>query len=411
MASQSVICHSFTPLARFKIAPPLFSHLSRPSITPAPMLAVAARRFCRGSVLAAKKVAVVTTRQVDNEKHAYIKQDSANIDMLARDTNTKLQMRPYMYHVQQSEPLQAKLFLEDEDDLDDDKVVEKKIKDLFDEVPKKLLLFVHGYNTPPEGALHGANQLHDATGLHVLAFDWASEHDLGLIPSFGAVAFPIITGYLKDQEEAAASVLALNWLMYIVLRGVDKVNILCHSMGSQITIASLYNLAEGYRLIKRDFNIGKGKLLEGQGQQHNGVLSNSETGNEDDPESEIAHSSKEDREEAQLQAFLQQYSTMLGQWSGNLGCKPTSLLEQYRDVVKSLNCVVFKQADCHIVAMRKFLERDLTFLNQRGNSVRIIIYSHDNDTILKISKVCPRPNTASRTTFSYHFPTSCLVSS
>jgi len=80
-------------------------------------------------------------------------------------------------------------------------------------------------------------------------------------------------------------------------------------------------------------------------------------------------------------------------------------------VVKSLNCVVFKQADCHIVAMRKFLERDLTFLNQRGNSVRIIIYSHDNDTILKISKVCPRPNTASRTTFSYHFPTSCLVSS
>lgn len=51
------------------------------------------------------------------------------------------------------------------------------------------------------GALQAAQTLSEATGLHVLAFDWASEHDLGFLPvKYKSLHSGLVTGYMKDTE-------------------------------------------------------------------------------------------------------------------------------------------------------------------------------------------------------------------
>mmetsp|Transcript_10920 Transcript_10920/g.32725 ORF Transcript_10920/g.32725 Transcript_10920/m.32725 type:complete len:192 (+) Transcript_10920:324-899(+) len=169
------------------------------------------------------KVAVITTRRVD-EKNQYIKQTGAYTIMVTAAKTNDLQMRPLMYRLLPEPPLRTEQFLTDNDNLDDEEVVKKKIKDLFGGlIPEKLIVFVHGYNTKAEGALQAAQTLSEATGLHVLAFDWASEHDLGFLPvKYKSLHSGLVTGYMKDTEEAVASVEALNWLLFIILRGIKQ---------------------------------------------------------------------------------------------------------------------------------------------------------------------------------------------
>ena len=146
---------------------------------------------------------------------------------------------------------------------------------------------------------------------------------------------------LLCMQEADASVLALNWLLYVLLRGVKKVpvkhpprltpqtmnkpssvslhctlnmqrpdccqglrmisrsegrslarlfplallkswagfcftaaqvHVLAHSMGSQIAAASLYSIAEGYRLLKRDIQeVAKKRELDASGGVEDGA--------------------------------------------------------------------------------------------------------------------------------------------
>ena len=49
--------------------------------------------------------------------------------------------------------------------------------------------------------LNSAEILNEASGLPVLAFDWASAHSLGMMPKAAGLPVPgLISGYLKDTE-------------------------------------------------------------------------------------------------------------------------------------------------------------------------------------------------------------------
>lgn len=54
--------------------------------------------------------------------------------------------------------------------------------------------------------LDAAETLNEASGLPVLAFDWASAHSLGVMPKAAGLPMPgLISGYLKDTEAISHS--------------------------------------------------------------------------------------------------------------------------------------------------------------------------------------------------------------
>ncbi len=60
---------------------------------------------------------------------------------------------------------------------------------------------------------------------------------------------------------------------------------------------------------------------------------------------------------------------------------------RYKKMLDCLDCVIFKQADCHIVAMRRFVENDALTLSEEGDDVNVFIYSHNQDNVLGLSQV------------------------
>mmetsp|Transcript_2279 Transcript_2279/g.6809 ORF Transcript_2279/g.6809 Transcript_2279/m.6809 type:complete len:179 (-) Transcript_2279:687-1223(-) len=54
-------------------------------------------------------------------------------------------------------------------------------------------------------------------------------------------------------------------------------------------------------------------------------------------------------------------------------------------MLKSLHSLVFKQADCKVVTMRRFIESDVKMLSEEG-PVRVFIYTNSADKALGISK-------------------------
>lgn len=63
------------------------------------------------------------------------------------------------------------------------------------------------------------------------------------------------------------------------------------------------------------------------------------------------------------------------------------IADRYRTMLSHLKCVIFKQADCHIVTMKRFLQKDLPTLNEEGDTVHIAVYSHNEDKALGFSQV------------------------
>jgi len=307
---------------------------------------------------------VVTTRTMkDPKSHQFDDQRNRIEDQKRQATERTLQRRPIINRLVPDVPLKLEKFLTDHDNLDSQAVIEGKMTDLFGAVPEKLLLFVHGYNTDSVGATNSGKMLSESSGMPVLVFDWASVHGMGLGGVAPGQCWPgVIAGYFRDTEEAVASVQALNWLLFIVLRAVKKVNIVCHSMGSQITVASLYSIAEGYRLVKRDFN----RL---QWQKY--------------PEGGPQPSTK--AKKADLKDFMKEYLEFMNSRSDS-SAGPEPFFSQYQTMLAALNCVVFKQADCHIVTMKKFLATDVPTLSEEGEDVRVFIYSHNNDRVLGLSQ-------------------------
>lgn len=65
-------------------------------------------------------------------------------------------------------------------------------------------------------------------------------------------------------------------------------------------------------------------------------------------------------------------------------------------MLAAIHCVIFKQADCHILTMKQFLARDVKTLSEEGPDVRVFIYSHKRDKVLSLSKVRPWPSSLYR---------------
>lgn len=74
------------------------------------------------------------------------------------------------------------------------------------------------------------------------------------------------------------------------------------------------------------------------------------------------------------------------------------LIARYKKMLDCLDCVIFKQADCHIVAMRRFVENDALTLSEEGEDVNVFIYSHNQDNVLGLSQAgslqCPTASDA-----------------
>lgn len=142
-----------------------------------------------------------------------------------QDGLDNVQRRPHIYSVNG----ETKLIIRDDDRLEDDEVVGRIASEMFNgSIPQEAILFVHGFNCSLDGAIDNAKRIRDSVNnnIPVVVYDWNSTYNQ---------SFPnIIKGYAKDSEEATKSVRPLNLLLYVLLRGINKVHIMCHSMGSAL---------------------------------------------------------------------------------------------------------------------------------------------------------------------------------
>lgn len=110
----------------------------------------------------------------------------------------------------------------------------------------EVVVFVHGFNSDLEGARingkHIANAL-QTKNVKVIVFDWASTNSGNI--------FDIGRYYAKDAESALVSVRALTWLLHVLLSYTEttKLHILCHSMGSRVTVESIKSMSHDYALL------------------------------------------------------------------------------------------------------------------------------------------------------------------
>lgn len=124
---------------------------------------------------------------------------------------------------------------------------------ILDKHTGEVVVFVHGFNNDLEGARINGEQIADALpGKKVIVFDWASTNSGSLVD--------IGRYYAKDAESALASVRALTWLLHVLLSSIDtKLHILCHSMGSRVTVESIKSMSHDYALLH---SVNKGNMYE-----------------------------------------------------------------------------------------------------------------------------------------------------
>jgi esterase/lipase superfamily enzyme len=221
-------------------------------------------------VVARPKVAVLTTREINPMTGYYYQQEDAKALESAKMQDSFREV-PYLYHERQRDDgkLASEMFIGENDNIEDQTVVRDKIDMLFPgSVSGSLLgeavLYVHGFNCSPEGAKMDAEEIYGITGKPVIVFDWASTHNYPLI---GNSVIPFVAkGYAKDAEAATLSVRPMNWILYVLLRGIEKLHIVSHSMGARILMWSISDLSHDYRLTKKfqrdDFSDTQQRMLE-----------------------------------------------------------------------------------------------------------------------------------------------------
>ncbi len=97
---------------------------------------------------------------------------------------------------------------------------------------RKVLLFIHGFNTKfPEGLYRLAQVAQDTKSPAVpVYFSWASRGEL--------------SGYVYDQNSATIARDQLEHLIVLLARSkADKINVLAHSMGNWVTVEAFRNIA------------------------------------------------------------------------------------------------------------------------------------------------------------------------
>lgn len=136
---------------------------------------------------------------------------------------------------------------------------------LRDSTRRQLLLYIHGFNTMPDGAFKLAEELqiycdqNDADEILVVPLIWPCDNDLG-----------IVQDYWDDQKSADASAFAFARALdkFIAWRDsslnehttdacLKRINVLAHSMGNRVLRETLacwnkYDLADGVPLIFRN---------------------------------------------------------------------------------------------------------------------------------------------------------------
>ena len=218
-------------------------------------------------------IAVLTTRKVNPQTKTYYKPESANALRLAKESNVFRKV-PLLYHERiENGIIESDVFLQNNDDMNDTNTIQSKVNMLFPENDniKEITLYVHGFNTNTEGAKRDAQYIHDITGHPVVVFDWDSTSDLSIlyVPFIGSLLPGVAKGYAKDSEMIATSVRPMNWILYVLLRGIDKVNIMSHSMGARIVVGSINSISHDYRLTQRsqqnEFRQTQEKMLNSLG--------------------------------------------------------------------------------------------------------------------------------------------------
>lgn len=201
--------------------------------------------------------AVVTTRIIDINAEQYRKQEDG-IAVRLRLEKESDQTRPYLFYGQNTGNInKGDHFLVQDENIHDENLCKRKVQDLLGlrEVGKAVL-YIHGFNSSNEGAVEDGLAIQRATrNTPVIVFDWDSTHDLKVIPRIpfiGRILPDIVKGYAKDSETASGSVRSLNWLLYILLRGIGTLDIIAHSMGSRILIGSINSIAHDARIISRE---------------------------------------------------------------------------------------------------------------------------------------------------------------
>ena len=99
--------------------------------------------------------------------------------------------------------------------------------------PRRVILFVHGYNVSFDDAMQSAAMLSTEVQFSniPIAYSW---------PSSGT-----FSGYLHDEAEVGASdVRFTEFLQTILTKSPIEVVIVCHSMGSRLVASALYKLAD-----------------------------------------------------------------------------------------------------------------------------------------------------------------------
>lgn len=222
-------------------------------------------------VIAKPRVAVITTREIDPTTGYYYRQESAKALESAK-LQESFRKVPYLYHERQEDNgrLASEMFIDDNEDIEDPTVVKSKIDMLFPDSNGRLdeaVLYVHGFNCSPESAKEDAENIFRITKKPVIAFDWASTHSY---PFIGSSVIPFVAkGYAKDAETATLSVRPMNWILYVLLRGIEKLHIVSHSMGARISMWSISNLSHDYRLTRKfqrnNFSDTQQKMFENLG--------------------------------------------------------------------------------------------------------------------------------------------------
>ena len=202
-------------------------------------------------MFAIPNVAVLTTMKINPTTNKYYRPEDADALRLAKESNIFLKV-PLLYHERQTNnKLESSIFLQNNDNTDNIETVKSKINVLFPESGghmNTVVLYVHGFNNSVEGAKRDAEIIHTVTKHPVVVFGWDSTHDLSILPVFGDILPGVAQGYAKDSEMVTTSVRPLNWILYVLLRGSNRVNIISHSMGTRIVLGSINSLSHDYWL-------------------------------------------------------------------------------------------------------------------------------------------------------------------
>lgn len=214
------------------------------------------------NTLTSPMLAVITTRKINRETGEYYRQENAIALELAKQRFRRRPELELCYEVNKDDKLTLKSFLEDSDDIDDPRTLASKLNMLFPSeetwngMLKEVVLYVHGFNCSPESARKDGASIVGITDKPVVVFDWASTHSYPFfyVPFVSSFIPYVVKGYAKDAETTTSSVRSFNWLLYILLRGVEKLHIVSHSMGARIVLGSINSIAHDYKTTTKHFH-------------------------------------------------------------------------------------------------------------------------------------------------------------